>query len=65
LTVIRGRFRSDPPELTAQPLRDPQVELYRSTNHSQNWLDCIKERRDPVANAETGHRGSRFRATMQ
>jgi hypothetical protein len=58
LTVTRGRFRSDPPELTAEPLSDPKVELYRSTNHHQNWLDCIKERRDPVANAETGHRSA-------
>jgi predicted dehydrogenase len=58
LTVTRGNFRSDPAELTAQPLSDPQVELYRSTNHYQNWLDCIKDRRDPVANAETGHRSA-------
>jgi predicted dehydrogenase len=58
LTVTRGNFRSDPAELTAEPLSDPKVELYRSTNHSQNWLDCIKDRRDPVANAETGHRSA-------
>lgn len=58
VTVTRGNFRSDPAELTAEPLKEPKVELYRSTNHYQNWLDCIKDRRDPVANAETGHRSA-------
>lgn len=58
LTVTRGRFSSDPAELTAEPLEDPEVELYRSTNHHADWIQCIKERRDPVANAETGHRSA-------
>jgi predicted dehydrogenase len=58
ITVVRGRFSSDPAELTAQPLKDPQVELYRSTNHHADWLNCIKERRDPVAHAEAGHRSA-------
>ncbi len=58
ITVIRGRFSSDPAELTAEPLKDPEVELYRSTNHHGDWLNCIKERRDPVAHAEVGHRSA-------
>ena len=58
LTVTRGRFSSDPAELTAEPLEDPEVQLYRSTNHHADWIQCIKDRRDPVANAETGHRSA-------
>ncbi len=56
ITVTRGRCSSDPAGLTAEPLRDPDVKLYRSTNHHGDWLNCIKERRDPVAHAEVGHR---------
>jgi len=56
MAVTRGRFLSDPVELTAEPLRDPKVQLYRSEDHAGNWLECIKERRDPVAHAEIGHR---------
>jgi predicted dehydrogenase len=56
LTVTRGRFSSDPAELTAEPLKDPKVQLYRSEDHGGDWLDCIKQRRDPVAHAEIGHR---------
>ena len=56
MAVTRGRFLSDPAELTAEPLKDPKVQLYRSEDHAGNWLECIKERRDPVAHAEIGHR---------
>ncbi len=56
ITVTRGRFSSDPAELTAEPLVDPKVQLYRSPSHHGDWLNCIKERRDPVAHAEVGHR---------
>ncbi len=56
LTVTRGKFSSDPAELTAEPLKNPKVQLYRSENHTDNWLNCIKDRSDPVAHAEVGHR---------
>jgi len=56
LDVTRGRYRASSPELTTSALEDMQVQLYRSTNHSANWLECIKTRRDPIASAEVGHR---------
>ncbi|NQT37229.1 MAG: Gfo/Idh/MocA family oxidoreductase, partial [Planctomycetes bacterium] len=56
MDVTRGRYRASAPELTAKPLADMKVQLYRSTSHSGNWIQCIKDRRDPVAHAEVGHR---------
>jgi len=56
MDVTRGRYRASSPELTAGSLEDMQVQLYRSTSHSGNWLECIKDRRDPIAHAEVGHR---------
>jgi len=56
MDVVRGRCRASSPELTAEPLKDPKVQLYRSEDHAGNWIECIKERRDPVAKAEIGHR---------
>jgi hypothetical protein len=56
MDVTRGRYRASSPELTAKPLEDLEVQLYRSENHAADWLSCIKERRDPVAHAEIGHR---------
>jgi hypothetical protein len=58
ITVTRGRSSSDPAELIAEPVKNPKVELYRSQGHHNDWLDCIKERRDPVAHAEAGHRSA-------
>ncbi len=56
IDVTRGRVSASSPELIAGPLDDAKVQLYRSENHADNWLQCIKERRDPIAHAEVGHR---------
>jgi len=56
MDVVRGKFRASSPELTAQPLKDAKVQLYRSEDHAGDWLKCIKDRRDPAAHAEIGHR---------
>ena len=62
LRVTRGGYQSDPRELVRAPLEDPGEEIYRGyqyaldTSHQQNWLDCVKDRSDPVASAEVGHR---------
>ncbi len=56
MDVVRGRYRPSSPELTAAPLDNAKVQLDRSDNHADNWLQCIKDRRDPVAHAEVGHR---------
>jgi predicted dehydrogenase len=58
LTLQRGSFTSNPPELTAQPLEQPTIDVYRSTNHHQDWLDCIRSRQDPAAHAEIGQRST-------
>ena len=55
LTVSGDRVVSDPPQLAEEPLEDAEIQLYRSTNHHQNWLDCIKARRPPAADVEIGH----------
>ncbi|TVS10453.1 MAG: gfo/Idh/MocA family oxidoreductase, partial [Planctomycetaceae bacterium] len=56
LTVQGTQVVSDPPELAQEPLVDPEVAIYHSTNHYQDWLECIRERRQPVADVEIGHR---------
>ncbi|HWD92997.1 MAG TPA: Gfo/Idh/MocA family oxidoreductase [Verrucomicrobiae bacterium] len=32
------------------------VHLYKSTNHLSNWLECIRSRKEPICNVETGQR---------
>src|SRR5436190_6657092 len=53
--VTRGKISSTPEEILAQPLDDTCVKLYVSNDHHQNWLDCIKSRKDTICTAEIGH----------
>jgi predicted dehydrogenase len=47
-------------EKVADPYKLPtgDVKLYVSTNHHQNWLECIKSRKLPICDAEIGHRSA-------
>jgi predicted dehydrogenase len=61
ITISRNRYRTDPPDLAgAGP--DPRVaEKWRGVGfvarpHLQNWLDCLRDRNEPHAPVEVGHR---------
>ena len=56
--VSRGNIESTPEDILSKPLDDKSVRLYESKEHHQNWLDCIKSRKDPICNVETGHRSA-------
>jgi predicted dehydrogenase len=58
LTIDRGKIASDPPELAKEPLTDKDLRLYKSDNHMQNWLDCLKSREKCIADVEIGHRSA-------
>jgi len=34
---------------------NPSVELYRSTDHHKNWLECVKSRKEPITPVSNGH----------
>ena len=34
------------------------MKLYASNDHYQNWLDCVKSRKDPICGVEIGHRSA-------
>jgi predicted dehydrogenase len=57
--VDRGRIESTPAAILQQPLGDGDFHLPPVGNsHTQNWLDCIRSRRRPVADVEIGARSS-------
>lgn len=56
--VTRGSITATPAEILQTPLDPTSTRLYASENHSQNWLDCIKSRRDPICSVEVGHRSA-------
>ncbi len=56
--VKRGRIQAEPESLLKVKIKPNEIHLYNSRDHKQDFLDCIKSRKQPVANAEVGHRSS-------
>ena len=57
IKAFRGTDRSGPdaPELLAEPVRY-ELRLPRNASHTKDFLGAIREGRDPICTAETGHR---------
>lgn len=51
-----NRLKTTPAELANKPLRSSDERLYRSPEHFQNWLDCIRSRKQTICPATIGHR---------
>lgn len=56
LQVNRSGMWSSNPKVLDIELGANDVHLYESKNHHQNFIDCIKSRKETVAPAEIGHR---------
>lgn len=58
IEIFRGKITSNPADLVKEPLKQGDVRLYKSDNHMQDWLDCIRTRERPAADVEIGHRSA-------
>ena len=58
LYVNRGVVRAWPDEVFETPIRDGDVRLYKSREHHENWLECIKTRKLPICDVAIGHRSA-------
>ncbi len=67
LEINRNKFASNPPEIAEELKKkidlqeeerkwSDQLALWQARWHMQDWLDCIRSRNRPVADAEIGHR---------
>jgi hypothetical protein len=56
--VTRDKIDAEPKSLLTSKIGPDEIHLYNSNDHKQNFLDCIKSRKDPIASAEIGHRTS-------
>ncbi len=56
--VNRDGIKASEPDLLKAPLPADAVRLYESKNHMENFFDCVKSRRAPVCDVETGHRSA-------
>jgi len=58
LYINRGVIRVWPEAIFETPLKDSDVRLIKSTEHHQNWLECIKTRKLPICDVAIGHRSA-------
>lgn len=54
--VSRSKIEASDPRLLSDPLPGGAVRLYNSNNHAANWVECLRQRKDPICTAEVGHR---------
>jgi predicted dehydrogenase len=56
--VNREIIEAGPASLVQERIGPDEIHLYESRDHKQNFLDCIRTRRKPVAAVEIGHRSA-------
>jgi hypothetical protein len=63
IEIIRNNFRTDPPDLVKQLPEAEEVNkwkderaLWQARYHMQDWLDCMRTRKQTLADVEVGHR---------
>ncbi len=54
--VSRGTIKASDQRLIDEPLPDNAIRLYKSDDHMGNFLDCMRTRKNPICDAEIGHR---------
>ncbi len=56
--VDRGRFETHPAHLVDEAIGPDEIHLYKSRDHYQNFLHCVKSRRLTIAPCEVAHRSA-------
>lgn len=67
LEINRNKFNSNPPEIANELRKQLDIDeeerkwsdnlaLWQARWHMQDWLDCIRSRKRPIADVEIGHR---------
>ncbi|HCO96709.1 MAG TPA: hypothetical protein DIU00_22685 [Phycisphaerales bacterium] len=54
--VKRGKLEANPASVLKEVIGPDEIKLYRSRDHKQNFLDCVKSRKETIAPAEIAHR---------
>ena len=53
--VNRSGIKAEPASLLTAAIKPHEEHLYESANHHENFIDCVRSRRDPAAPVEAGH----------
>jgi predicted dehydrogenase len=56
--VNRGKLTADPEGILEAKVDELPIQLYRSDDHTRNFLDCMRDRKLPICDVEIGHRSA-------
>ena len=54
--VSRGGMTAEPRSLLDEVIGPNEIQLYESRDHKQNFLDCVRSRKETICPEEVGHR---------
>jgi hypothetical protein len=54
----RIRLTASDETILEEKIGDNEIRLYKSDNHYQNFIDCVKSRETTITPCETGHRSA-------
>ncbi|MEI7524855.1 MAG: Gfo/Idh/MocA family oxidoreductase [Mariniphaga sp.] len=56
INVDRGRIEASDPKILQEVIGPNEIQIYKSDNHWQNFIDCVKSRKEPIAPIEVAYR---------
>ena len=56
LRIDRGVLTSEPDSIVKEPIGDKDFHVPRTQGHHRDWIDCIRSRKQPIADVEVGAR---------
>lgn len=56
--VSRETLEAEPQSVLNEVIGPEEIQLYRSTDHTQNFLDCVRSGEQTITPAETAHRSA-------
>jgi predicted dehydrogenase len=56
--VTRGETQADPATVLDEQIGPDEIQLYKSTNHFENFIHCVKTREETITPCEIAHRSA-------
>jgi predicted dehydrogenase len=56
INVDRGRTSASDPKILQEVIGEKEIHLYKSENHWQNFVDCVRSRKETIAPVEVAFR---------
>lgn len=56
INVDRGKLIASDPNILKEVIGENEIHLYKSENHWQNFIDCVRSRRETIAPIEVAYR---------